>query len=318
LQDTLKRLGGPSNDVEVLPPILICGRRHKAVVAEQMRDIGLDPSAIVLEPMGRNSGPAAAIAARLAEDIDSEALVILMSADHHIADSAGFRNAVLEAAPAARDHIVTFGVTPTGPETGYGYIEAGDAIASAARKVVRFTEKPDLATATSYVAGGRHLWNAGMFLFSPEVLLSEMQALAPQVLEAADLALARAERAGPVIELDSDAFGQAPSISIDYAIMEKTGRAAVAPIGVPWADVGSWSELWRLGGRDHDGNLLKGDAVAIDAENTLVWAGSRTVAVIGVKDLVVVETDHAVLVLPRERAQDVKLLVEQIAARAGR
>jgi mannose-1-phosphate guanylyltransferase len=157
-----------------------------------------------------------------------------------------------------------------------------------------------------------------MFLFSPEVLLSEMQALAPQVLEAADLALARAERTGPVIELDSDAFGQTPSISIDYAIMEKTGRAAVAPIGVPWADVGSWSELWRLGGRDHDGNLLKGDAVAIDAENTLVWAGSRTVAVIGVKDLVVVETDHAVLVLPRERAQDVKLLVEQIAARAGR
>src|SRR6185437_1678565 len=228
----------------------------------------------------------------------------------HIADSAGFSEAVARAFGAAREHIVTFGVAPTGPETGYGYIEGGEQIDGPVRKVARFAEKPDLATAKAYVAGGRHLWNAGIFLFSPRILLAEMERFEPEVVAAVDLALARASRAGPAIALDAEAFGKCPSISIDYAVMEKTDRAAVTPIGVPWADVGSWSELWRLGPRDHQGNFLKGDALAIDAEDTLVWAGSRTVGVIGVKDLVVVETEEAVLVLPRDRAQDVKLLVE--------
>jgi mannose-1-phosphate guanylyltransferase/mannose-1-phosphate guanylyltransferase/mannose-6-phosphate isomerase len=318
LQDTLRRFIAAPSSIEVLPPILICSERHRETVGQQSLEIAVHPSAIVLEPMGRNSAPAAVAAARLAQAIDPEALVILMAADHHISDSAGFSEAVARAYETAREHIVTFGVAPTGPETGYGYIEAGEPIDGPVRKVVRFAEKPDLATAEAYVADGRHLWNAGIFLFSPEVLLAEMERFEPEVVAAVDLALAQAARAGAVITLDAEAFARCPSISLDYAVMEKTSRAAVTPIGVPWADVGSWSELWRLGPQDGQGNMLKGDALAIDAEDTLVWAGSRTVGVIGVKGLVVVETEDAVLVLPRERAQDVKLLVERLKARGGR
>lgn len=318
LQETLNRFIAGPRTIEVLEPILICSERHRETVSEQLRELAVRPSAVVLEPMGRNSAPAAVAAARLALESDPDALVILMAADHHIADSAGFGEAVARAYETAREHIVTFGVAPTSPETGYGYIEAGETLDGPVRKVVRFAEKPDLATAETYVAGGRHLWNAGIFLFSPKVLLAEMERFEPEVVAAVDLALAQGRRAGATITLHAEAFGRCPSISLDYAVMEKTDRAAVTPIGVPWADIGSWSELWRLGPHDGQGNMLKGDALAIDSEDTLVWAGSRTVGVIGVKDLVVVETDTAVLVLPRERAQDVKLLVEQIKARGGR
>jgi mannose-1-phosphate guanylyltransferase/mannose-1-phosphate guanylyltransferase/mannose-6-phosphate isomerase len=318
LQDTLRRFTATPSTIEVLPPILICSERHRETVSEQMLEIAVHPSAIVLEPMGRNSAPAAVAAARLAHEIDPDALVILMAADHHIDDSAGFSEAVARAYEAAREHIVTFGVAPTGPETGYGYVEGGEPIDGPVRKIVRFAEKPDLATAKAYVADGRHLWNAGIFLFAPQVLLAEMERFEPEVVAAVDLALARGRRDGPAITLDAEAFRHCPSISIDYAVMEKTHRAAVTPIGVPWADVGSWSELWRLGPHDGQGNMLKGDTLVIDAEGTLVWAGSRTVGVIGVKDLVVVETEEAVLVMPRERAQDVKLLVDRIKARGGK
>jgi mannose-1-phosphate guanylyltransferase/mannose-1-phosphate guanylyltransferase/mannose-6-phosphate isomerase len=318
LQDTLRRFVPAPGELEALPPILICSSRHREAVAEQMLEIGVHPSAVILEPMGRNSAPAAVAAARVAQEIDPEALVILMAADHHITDAAHFSEAVAAAAGAAREHIVTFGVAPTSPETGYGYIEGGEPVDGPVRKVVRFAEKPDLATAEAYVADGRHLWNAGIFLFSPKVLLAEMERFAPEVVEATDLALARAKRSGAMVDLDPAAFSQSPSISIDYAVMEKTERAAVTPIGAPWADVGSWSELWRLGPHDGQGNFLKGDALVIDAEDTLVWAGSRTVGVIGVKDLVIVETEDAVLVMPRDRAQDVKQLVERIKARGGK
>ena len=318
LQDTLRRLVATPSAVEVLAPILICSERHREIVSEQMLEIAVHPAAIVLEPMGRNSAPAAVAAARLALAVDPDALVLMMAADHHISDAAGFTEAVTRACEIARDHIVAFGVEPTSPETGYGYIEAGEPIDGAVRRIVRFAEKPDLATAKAYVAGGRHLWNAGIFLFAPQVLLAEMERFEPEVVKAVDLALERGRRDGATISLDAEAFRACPSISIDYAVMEKTHRAAVTPIGAPWVDVGSWSELWRLGPRDGQGNLLKGDALVIDSEDTLVWAGSRTVAVIGVKDLVVVETEDAVLVLPRERAQDVKLLVERIKARGGK
>jgi mannose-1-phosphate guanylyltransferase/mannose-6-phosphate isomerase len=317
LQETLRRFAAADADTVVLPPIVICSARHRQQVAQQTLHIGVHPSAIVLEPMGRNSGPAAAAAARLAVEIDPEALVILMAADHRIVDTAGFCDAVVRAAPAARDHIVTFGVTPTAPETGYGYIEAGQEIDGPVRKVARFAEKPDLSTAKAYVADGRHLWNAGIFLFSPAILLAEMERYAPEVLKATDEALAKSKRDGVEIALDAEAFAICPSISIDYAVMEQTDRAAVMPIGVDWADVGSWSELWRLGPRDKLDNFVKGDALLIDTEDSLVWASSRTVGVIGMRDVIVVETPDAVIVLPRDRAQDVKLLVERIKARGG-
>jgi mannose-1-phosphate guanylyltransferase / mannose-6-phosphate isomerase len=318
LQETVRRFSAAGDNLTVHPPIVICSSRHNDQIAEQLLQVGVHPSAVVLEPMGRNSAPAAVVAARLAEEADPEALVILMAADHRIADSAGFCEAVARAARAAQDHIVTFGVQPTGPETGYGYIEGGEIIDPPVRKVARFAEKPDLATAKTYVADGRHLWNAGIFLFKPRTLMAEMERYAPEVLEAADLALAKARRSGTTIELDAESFSRCPSISIDYAVMERTDRAAVTPIGVEWADVGSWSELWRLGPRDGLENFVKGDALLIDTEDSLVWAGSRTVGVIGMRDVVVVETPDAVIVLPRSRAQDVKLLVERMKARGGR
>ncbi len=316
LQDTLRRFIGAPSEIEVLPPIVICSGRHHETVSEQMLEIAVHPSAIVLEPMGRNSAPAAVAAARLAHEIDPEALVILMAADHHIADSAGFSEAVARAYETAREHIVTFGVAPTGPETGYGYIEAGEPIDGPVRKVVRFAEKPDLATAKTYVAGGRHLWNAGIFLFSPKVLIAEMERLAPDVASSVRRALRAARRDGSVIELDAAAFETCPSISIDYAVMEHTDKAAVMPVDPSWADIGSWSSLWQQGSRNGEGNVLRGDVEVLDANDCLIWSQDRTVAVVGVSDLIVVQTEEGVLVLPKSRAQDVKILVERLQARA--
>ncbi len=318
LQDTLARFAQSDLGIEVLAPIIIGSRRHEGPMCAQVAELGVEPASIVLEPFGRNSAPAAAVAARLAQAQDPDALVILMAADHLIPDADGFRQAVARSAGAAADHIVVFGVDPTSPETGYGYIEVGAPIDGQVRQVARFAEKPDLETAKAYVQGGRHLWNAGIFLFSPAVMLEELARFAPDVLAAADAALAAAERDGAVIRLDEAAFAACPSISIDYAVMEKTSRAAVTPIGVEWADVGSWSELWRQGPLDGRNNFTHGDALVIDTDDSLIWAGSRTVGVIGVRDLIIVETADAVIVLPKSRAQDVKLLVEQIKARSGR
>jgi mannose-1-phosphate guanylyltransferase/mannose-6-phosphate isomerase len=318
IQETVRRLISAADELIVLPPLLVCSGRHEAHVRDQMEEIGGEPAAVVLEPFGRNSAPAAAVAARLAYEMDTEALVVLMAADHVLGEPEAFHNAIARSVRAAEDNIVVFGVTPTGPETGYGYIESGEVIDGDVRKVVGFAEKPDLATAQAYVAGGRHLWNAGIFLFKPAVLLAEMQRLAPEVLAASDAALAASRRSGAYIHLNEAAFAACPSISLDYAVMEKTDRAAMIPIGSSWADVGSWSELWRLGPRDAQDNFVRGDGILIDTEGSLVWAENKTVGVIGVKDLIVVQTGDAVIVLPKSRAQEVKLLVEQIKARALR
>jgi mannose-1-phosphate guanylyltransferase/mannose-6-phosphate isomerase len=223
---------------------------------------------------------------------------------------------VAAAAPAAQDHIVLLGVKPTAPETGFGYIEAGAPLTGPVRTVARFVEKPDLATAQTYMASGRHLWNAGVFLFSPKVMLEEMRRLAPQVADAAAAALGRAQRSGEAIALDAEAFDACPSISLDYAVMEKTDKAAVAPLDAGWADVGSWSALWSEGTRDDLGNVAEGPVELLDTTDCLVWSQGKMVSVIGLKDIIVVQTDDAVLVLPKSRAQDVKLLVEQMKAKA--
>jgi mannose-1-phosphate guanylyltransferase/mannose-6-phosphate isomerase len=316
IQETVGRFAAGAVGMDVLAPLLVCSGRHEVYVRDQMAQIGIEPAAVVLEPFGRNSAPAAVIAARLAYEMDPDALVVLMAADHVLGEPESFHDAIARSVAAAQDNIVVFGVTPTGPETGYGYIESGEVIDGNVRKVVRFAEKPNLATAEAYVAGGRHLWNAGIFLFKPAVLLAEMERLAPEVLAASDAALVASRRSGAYIRLDEAAFADCPSISLDYAVMEKTGRAAMIPIGSSWADVGSWSELWRLGPRDAQDNFVRGDGILIDTEGSLVWAESKTVGVIGVKDLIVVQTGDAVIVLPKSRAQDVKLLVEQIKARA--
>jgi mannose-1-phosphate guanylyltransferase/mannose-6-phosphate isomerase len=314
IQDSINRLVR-ADGIEPGDPILICNRRHAAVVDAHLEAVGRRASAVVLEPFGRNTAAVGAIAALLAQETDPDALVLLMPADHVITDTAAFSATIAAAAPVAATHIVTFGVQPTSPETGYGYIEEGELIAGAVHKVARFAEKPDLETAKRYVAGGRHLWNAGIFLFSPAVMIAEMERLAPEVLQASRLALQKGRRDGVSIDLDEEAFAACPSISIDYAVMEKTDRAAVAPIGADWADVGSWSELWRLGPRDAKENFVHGDALLIDTEDTLVWADTKTVAAIGVRDLIIVQTEDAVIVLPKSRAQDVKQLVELVKAR---
>jgi mannose-1-phosphate guanylyltransferase/mannose-6-phosphate isomerase len=315
LQETVSRLRG-SPDLEPLEPILISNQRQAELIEGQIAALGRTASAVVLEPFGRNTAAVATMAALLAQSQDADALVLLTPADHVIVDAEGFSATIARAVPAARDHIVTFGIEPTSPETGYGYIEAGRAIDDVARKVVRFAEKPDLATAQAYLAGGRHFWNAGIFLFAPAVLLAEMERLAPGVVAACRAALALARRKGVVIALDEEAFAACPSISIDYAVMEHTDKGAVAPLGVSWADVGSWSELWRLGPQDARGNFVRGDGVLIDTEDCLIWTEGKTLGAIGVRDLIIVQTEDAVIVLPKNRAQDVKLLLEQVKARA--
>jgi mannose-1-phosphate guanylyltransferase/mannose-6-phosphate isomerase len=315
IQHAALRVAGIAG-LEAGAPIVICNRRHLKTVRAQMAAIDCAPQAIVLEPLGRNTAPVAAIAALLAEAADPEALVLLMPADHMIADTDGFAATIARAAPAAKTHIVVFGVEPTAPETGYGYIEAGELLTGPVRKVGRFVEKPDLATAERYLAEGKHLWNAGIFLFSPQVLLAEMERLAPEVVLCARQSLAASPARDAVIDLDAETFGACPSISLDYAVMEGAERAAVAPLGIGWADIGSWSELWRLGPRDEAENFLRGDVALIDTQECMIWSENKTVGAIGLRDLIVVQTDDAVIVLPKSRAQDVKLLVEQLRARA--
>ena len=317
LQDTVLRTAA-AEGIEVLAPVLICNNAHLEVALAQMAEAGLEPAAIVLEPFGRNTAAVAMTAALVAQALDPEALVLLAPSDHVIAAPEVFAAAVLAAAPMARERIITFGVRPTKPETGYGYIEAGERLDGELAAVARFVEKPNLETAQGYLASGRYLWNAGIFLFAPPVLIAEMERLAPGCAKATREAVARAPAKGAVIALDAEAFDPCPSISLDYAVMERTDKAAVMPLDAGWADIGSWSSLWEQGPHDEAGNRTRGDVELIDAEDCLVWSEGGPVGVIGLKDMIVVHTAEATVVLPKSRAQDVKLLVERIKARGGR
>jgi mannose-1-phosphate guanylyltransferase/mannose-6-phosphate isomerase len=314
IQDTVQRLTG-AGGLDVRAPILACNGRHLALIRAQMDEVGCSPAAIILEPFGRNTAAVAMAAALAVEAMDPEALVLLMPSDHVIGRPEAFAAAVAEAAPQARERIILFGVKPTAPETGFGYIEAGQPLDGGVHTVVRFVEKPDLATARGYVDGGRHLWNAGIFMFSPKMLIAEMERLAPDVASTVRQAMSNARREGEVIELDAAAFEACPSISIDYAVIEHTDKAAVMPVDPAWADIGSWSSLWQHGSPDGEGNVLRGDVALLDVRDCLIWSNDRMVAAVGVSDLVVVQTEEAVLILPKSRAQDVKRLVESLQAR---
>ncbi|MBC7770007.1 MAG: mannose-1-phosphate guanyltransferase, partial [Phycisphaerales bacterium] len=243
------------------------------------------------------------------QEIDPDALVLLLPADHVIADAAGFRAAIARAAPFARDRIVTFGITPDRPATGYGYIKRGAELGEGVFAIDSFREKPNAETATGYLAAGGYCWNAGIFLFHPATLLAEFAASA-DVRDKALAALAGAGRIGDEIRLDAALFSAAPSLPLDIAVMEKTSRAAVAPCEIGWADIGAWDEIWRISPRDANGNALQGAAIALDASNNLLRGDGVKVCVAGVSDLVVIATPEAVIIVPRERAQDVKLLRE--------
>jgi mannose-1-phosphate guanylyltransferase/mannose-6-phosphate isomerase len=302
------------------PPIVVCNNEHRFLIAEQLRAVGIANARIVLEPVARNSAPAIAAAALLVEEQDPDAVLWIMAADSSIANEAALQIAVQVAADAARaGQIVTFGMKPTAPETGYGYIEIGAPLSgsSGVYAVTRFLEKPDTATAARFVSGGHHLWNSGMFVFTARTLLEELERHARDVLLAVRQAVVDRSADLDFIRLGVEAFTACPSISIDYAVAERTSRAAVVPADLGWSDVGSWSALWELGVKDASGNVALGDVVLEGAENCYVRSDGMLAAVVGLKDAVVVVTEDAVLAMHRGQAQDVKKIVERLKA-AGR
>jgi len=291
-------------------PIVVANEEHRFLVAEQLRQVGAPVPAILLEPVGRNTAPAIAAAALQAMADGSDPLLLVLPSDHVVRDAEGFRRAVRDAsAAAASGALVTFGIVPDAPETGFGYIQAETG--GGLRKVSRFVEKPDAATAQSYLDAGGYYWNSGMFLFRANRYLEELARFRPDIVDAVRAAHAAARHDGDFVRLDKEAFAACPSDSIDYAVFEKTEHAMVLPVDIGWNDVGSWSALWDVAERDADGNAHHGDVIAVDSRNSYAYA-QRLVALVGVDDIVVVETDDAVLVARKDRVQDVKLVVAQL------
>jgi mannose-1-phosphate guanylyltransferase / mannose-6-phosphate isomerase len=293
------------------PPIVVANEEHRFLVAEQLRQIGIPAPVIVLEPVGRNTAPAIAAAALQAMSNGDDPLLLVLPSDHVVRDPDAFRRAVEEARGAAvQGALVTFGIMPTAPETGFGYIQATGG-ATGVRRVARFVEKPDAAAAHGYLQAGDYYWNSGMFLFRASRYLQELERFRPDMLVAVRAACDKASRDGDFIRLDKDEFAKSPSDSIDYAVMERTDAAMVLPVDIGWNDVGTWSALWDVSPHDADGNASLGDVIAIDSRNSYVHA-RRLVALVGVDDLVVVETDDAVLVARKERVQQVKEVVARL------
>lgn len=313
LQETILRFAAWP---EMMSTMVVCGNDHRFLVAEQLREINVSPHSIMLEPVGRNTAPAIAVAAYgLQQEADDETLMLVLPADHVISDVKAFHEAVKVAAVAAKlGRLVTFGIQPSGPETGYGYIRKGEELLedSGSFAVAKFVEKPDYVTAENYMASGEYFWNSGMFLFKPAVYLAELVRMRPDIAESARKSFEGSYRDLDFCRLEESSFAQCPSDSIDYAVMELTNLAALVPVDMGWNDVGSWTALWEMQGQDASGNALRGDVYIDGVENSLVRAESRVVAVIGVKDLVVVETSDAVLVAHKDSVQDVKKIVDYL------
>ena len=299
LQETALRGVGETEGVRFTAPVIVCSAAHAGEIARQLKAVGVEPAALVVEPMPRSTAPVAAAAARLVSQKFPGALMLLLPADHVMPDPEGFRAVLAKAAPAAADHIVTLGVTPDAPETGFGYIKRGAPIGDGGvTKVERFVEKPDRATAEAYLRDGGYVWNAGIFLGSADLLVQELQAYAPDILRQTDKAIAAGRSEGAVLHLDPEAFGASPENSIDYAVMEKTAHAAVAPMTTAWTDVGGWEALHALGPHDDANNRTQGHVLAIDTSGSLIWSADRKVVVAGLKDVLVVENEGVLLVMP--------------------
>ncbi|MEF8834041.1 MAG: mannose-1-phosphate guanylyltransferase/mannose-6-phosphate isomerase, partial [Halofilum sp. (in: g-proteobacteria)] len=310
---TLERLGG----LQHLAPMVVCNEEHRFLVAEEIRNSDVSRASILLEPAGRNTSPAIALAALEACAGDTDPTLLVLPADHAIPDTAAFARAVESAVAAADDGaLVTFGIEPDSPATGYGYIRA--AAGAGARRVEAFVEKPDRATAEAWLAQGGYYWNSGMFVFRASVVLQELERHAPAILEAARAAHAGRAPDLDFLRFDATAFMASPAESIDYAVMEHTDRAVVVPFEGAWSDVGSWQALWEAGIAEGAGdaadNVLHGDVVTSGTQRCYLHASHRLVAAVGLEDCVVIETADAVLVAPRERAQEVKKLVERLEA----
>ena len=314
-QSTLERLDGI---VDKQPSVIVCNEEHRFMVAEQMQAIGQENQGILLEPVGRNTAPAVAVAALcLLEKNQQDPVMLVLPADHVITDVAAFQQAILQACSLAEQgYLVTFGITPRSPETGYGYIEQGTLIAGFdnAWKVAAFAEKPSVEIATAYLDGGKHLWNSGIFMFKASTFLHELEAYRPDILAACKTTFKQAQHDMDFIRLDAASFKACPADSIDYAVMERTHHAATVPLNVGWNDVGAWSAVWEVSERDAANNVLRGNVMTHDASNNLVFTEDRLVTLVGVEDLIVIETKDATLVAHKSKAQDVKRIVTALEA----
>ena len=308
LQQTAERL----SDLPVSESITICNEEHRFFVAEQLREIDA-LGKIILEPVGRNTAPAIALTALLENENDP--LLLVLAADHVIADQDAFTDTVLKAVPLAETgKLVTFGIVPSEPHTGYGYIEAGKPVKEA-YSVASFKEKPDSATAAEYLGHGGYYWNSGMFLFKASRYLQELKTHRPDIAAACEEAVGTVSTDLDFIRVDTEAFTACPDDSIDYAVMEKTGEAVVVPMDAGWNDIGSWSSLWDVSDKDDSGNATSGDVLLLDTKNSFVWADEKLVALVGIDDVVVVSTKDATLVAHKEKAQDAKVIASQLKNR---
>jgi len=313
LQSTVLRLAG---EERFTPALIVCNREHRFLVAEQLQQLGVQPRQIVLEPTGRNTAPAACTAALLIAQEDPEALLMLLPSDHLVQDTTGFLAAVADAAEAAADGwIVSFGARPVRAETGYGYIQRGAALADypGRYRIIRFVEKPDRSTAEGYVASGDYLWNSGMYVLSASRLIAEMERCEPSIVRGCRRAIASATADEDFLRLDAAAFSVQPNRSFDVAVMERTAYGTVVPIDIGWSDVGTWDALYQVARKDDCGNVLNGDVVAVDCSNSYLHSAAMPIAALGLEGLAVVGTPDALLICPRERAQDISLMVDRLA-----
>ena len=311
LAQTLQRVSGVSSGAA---PLVVCNENHRFMTAAVLEQCQQTASAILLEPEGRNTAPAIAVAALEALAIGDDPVLLVLAADHVITDVAAFERSVLLAESAAMlGQLVTFGITPSCPETGYGYIRAGEVVGDGIFEVASFVEKPSLETATDYVESGEYYWNSGMFLFRARRYLDELEAVRPKMLVAARAAHAKAVRDGVFVHLDAEAFGNCPNESVDYAVMEEAKQTAMVTLHAGWSDIGSWSALHEATALDEQGNAVRGDVMLMDTENSYVYADQGLVTTVGIKGLVVVSTPDAVLVASRDRVQDVRKLVQRLS-----
>ncbi|MFZ5572590.1 MAG: mannose-1-phosphate guanylyltransferase/mannose-6-phosphate isomerase [Thermodesulfobacteriota bacterium] len=318
LQNTMMRL---KDFPDMAGPIIICNETHRFMVAEQIREIGIDSAVIILEPVGRNTAPAVAVAALKSLAAKQDPILLVLPADHFIENSSRFHYSLSAGVRfAEQGRLITFGIVPTAPETGYGYIRKGAPIPGPAGQpanpavttIDRFVEKPDRKTAEQYVASGEYFWNSGIFMFKASRVLSEMDRHVPEIVSACKTAMTDGREDLDFFRLDQAAFAACPGDSIDYAIMEKTTNGAMVPLDAGWNDLGSWEALWQVGQKDGQQNVLKGDVVIEDVKNSYLHATDRLIAAVGLENHIVVETTDAILISPRERVQDVKRLVDQL------
>lgn len=305
LQETILRL---KDMHDVQQPWLVCNEEHRFLVAEQLRNTEMPPAGILLEPIGRNTAPAITLAAL---SVNPDDIILVLPADHVIKNITDFQIAIkLAMQQAHEEKLVTFGIIPSKPETGYGYIRAGSVTTSGVYQVAEFVEKPDKVTAEKYVDSGDYSWNSGMFMFKARCFLDELKKFSPGIIEQCQKALAGAEDDLDFVRVAREAFEQCPDDSIDYAVMEKTDQAVVIPVDIGWSDVGSWSTLWEVSEKDTNGNMLKGDILTHNTQNCFIQNDKKLIATVGVKDLVVVETDDSILVADKQCVQEVKQIVK--------